>query len=81
MGSANTVRRALSAAGVPLVTLSPGVFAVEEHHLNRFLLNRQEEPAVVPPPKPRSRPRPKTAGQHNPAGTSGSKAKSHKRRQ
>jgi hypothetical protein len=76
MGSTNTIRRALSAAGVPLVTLSPGVFAVEEHDLTRFLENRQNEPAAVPLPKTRR----KTPGEYNPAAASGSRPKSRKRR-
>jgi len=77
MGSTNTIRRALNAAGVPLVTLSPGVFAVEEQDLDRFLESRHDAPAAPPRPKPRPRP----AGEQNPAGTSGSKPKSRKRRQ
>ncbi len=40
-GSTNTIRRALNAAGIRLVTLSPGTFAVEEEDLNRFLQNRK----------------------------------------
>lgn len=76
MGSTNTIRRALNAAGVPLVTLSPGIVAVEEHDLNRFLVSRQDEPAAVP----RSKTRPRTSGTDNPAGASGGKPKSHKRR-
>ena len=43
MGSVNSVRRALVAAGVPLVTISPGEMAVEEADLNRFLVERVEE--------------------------------------
>lgn len=76
VGSTNTIRRALVAAGVPLVTLSPGVFAVEEEDLNRFLKNRQNEPAPPPPPKPRPRP----SGEHGSAGASQSKPKSRGRR-
>lgn len=77
VGSTNTIRRALLAAGVPLVTLSPGVYAVEEDELNRFLAKRREEPAAPPPPKPRPQP----GTEQTPAGPSGSKPKSHKRRQ
>jgi hypothetical protein len=36
-GSTNTIRRALQAAGVPLVAESPGSYLVEEVDLNRFL--------------------------------------------
>lgn len=73
VGSANTIRRALVSAGVPLVTLSPGVFVVEEEDLNRFLRNRQEEPVAVP--------RPKSSGKVDPAGASGGKPKGSRRRQ
>ena len=55
MGSATTISRALRAAGVTLVTLSPGVFAVEEADLKRFLQLRQEAPPAAPP-KPRPKP-------------------------
>lgn len=75
-GSTNTIGRALRAAGVPLVTLSPGVWAVEEADLDRFLRNRQEETA----PQPRSVTRPKTAGTYSPPAGSGGKPKSRKRR-
>jgi hypothetical protein len=75
MGSTNSIRRALVAAGVPLVTLSPGVFAVEEADLNRFLGNRQDQPAAAPPVA-----RPKPTGTPNPAGGSGGKPKGNKRR-
>jgi len=71
VGSANTIRRALVAAGVPLVTLSPGVFMVEESDLERFLRDRQELPAA-----PRPVTRPKSAGTPDPAG----KPKGSKRR-
>jgi len=77
MGSTNTVRRALITAGVPLVTLSPGVFAVEEADLNRFLQRRQDEPAAPPRPKPRPRP----ADQHGSAGAPAIRPGSRKRRQ
>ncbi len=77
MGSTNTIRRALIAAGVPLVTLSPGVFAVEEEDLNRFLESRRNPPAPQPPP----RARPQPTGEPNPEGASGSKARNRKRRQ
>jgi hypothetical protein len=76
MGSTNTIRRALNAAGVPLVTISPGVLAVEEQDLNRFLSNRQEEPEAVSPKKAR----PKPYAPPSPAGASGTKPKSNKRR-
>lgn len=36
-GSTNAIRRALRAAGVPLVVESPGNYLVEEGDLNRFL--------------------------------------------
>ena len=75
VGSTNTIRRALTAAGIPLVTLSPGVYAVEEADLNRFLENRQNEPPAPPPAKPRPRP----VGEHG-AGGSGSKPRVDKRR-
>lgn len=76
-GSTNTIRRALLAAGVPLVTSAPGVWAVEEADLERFLRNRQEQPAAPPLPKPQ----PKGAeGQGTPAPTTG-RSKSNKRRQ
>lgn len=39
-GSTNTIRRALVAAGIELVVLSPGEYAVEEDDLNLFLQNR-----------------------------------------
>lgn len=55
-GSTNTIRRALMAAGIPLVTLSPGVWAVEEADLERFLQSQQERPSAPPPPKPRPNP-------------------------
>jgi hypothetical protein len=54
MGSTKAIARALREAGVPLVTLSPGEFAVDETHLARFLQKRETEPA--PPPKPRPKP-------------------------
>lgn len=76
MGSTNTTCRALRAAGVPLVTLSPGVFAVEEEDLNRFLRNRQEE-ALAPPPVPR----PAAPKKYSPPVTSEGKPKRAKRRQ
>lgn len=56
VGSTNTIRRALVAAGVPLVTLAPGEFAVEEEDLNRFLATRREAPVGEPPPKARPKP-------------------------
>lgn len=74
MGSANTIRRALHAAGVPLVTLSPGVFAVEEADLNRFLQNRSE----APPPPPS---RPRIAGNPTAPEAPGARPKNRKRRQ
>ena len=52
MGSVNSIRRALVAAGIPLVTMSPGEMAVDEADLNRFLVERLESapaPAVVEP--------------------------------
>jgi len=70
MGSSNTIRRALNAAGVPLVTLSPGTFAVEEADLNRFLENQSDQQAT----------RLKTSAKPNPAGASGGKPKVQKRR-
>jgi hypothetical protein len=75
LGSTKAIRSALTAAGIPLVTLSPGQFAVEEHDLNRFLTNRQTG-AAAPPPKPR----PEPTNPQNRAGTSGSRPKSNKRR-
>lgn len=76
-GSTNTIRRALNAAGIPLVTLSPGVWAVEEADLNRFLSSQPEKPARALAAESR----PKPADQHGPAGTSASKPGSRKRRQ
>lgn len=73
VGSSNTIRRALIAAGISLVTLSPGEFAVEEADLRRFLENRDAAPKPVPQPKP-----PRTP---HPDATSGSKPKSPGRRQ
>src|SRR5438128_239166 len=58
MGSSNTISRALRAAGVPLVTVSPGVFAVEEQDLERFLRSRQEDPPPAAAPKRPRRPSP-----------------------
>jgi hypothetical protein len=75
MGSSNTIRRALVAAGVKLVTLSPGAFAVEEEDLSRFLENRPDPRAAVPPA------RPKPAGTPHPAAAPGGKPKIQKRRQ
>ncbi|MFN3649751.1 MAG: hypothetical protein ACK47B_09220 [Armatimonadota bacterium] len=75
VGSANTIRRALLQAGVPLVTLSPGVFAVEEADLNRFLQQQQDEP-----PTPRPKPRPRPSNQHG-AESSAARADKRKRRQ
>jgi hypothetical protein len=71
-GSTNTLRRALLAAGVPLVTLSPGTWAVEEQDLNRFLETREHQLPAPPPKKPWT-PTP-------PASTAG-KTKTRKRRQ
>ena len=76
MGSTSAIRRALRAAGVPLVTLTPGVFAVEEEDLNRFLRSRADEPAAVPRPVAR----PQTPRTPKPIGASGGKPKSRKRR-
>ena len=54
VGSANTITRALRAAGVTLVPLPTGGFGVEEQDLDRFLRTREEEPAPAPrPPRPR----------------------------
>lgn len=75
-GSTNTLRRALTAAGIPLVTLSSGVWAVEEADLDRFLNSPQEKPA-----RASAEARPKSAGQPGPAGTTISKSGSRKRRQ
>lgn len=61
MGSVTAILRALRAAGIPLVSLSPGEWAVEEADLERFLRNREEAPADAPKPKPAWRPL--TAGQ------------------
>jgi hypothetical protein len=77
MGSTNTIARALRAAGVPLATLSPGVFAVEEEDLNRFLRNREEEKLAPPPPVTR----PKPSGTYSPPITSEGRPKRPKRRQ
>jgi ribosomal protein L12E/L44/L45/RPP1/RPP2 len=74
VGSTNTIRRALNAAGVPLVTLSPGVLAVEEQDLDRFLRNRHDEPVNAPPPKARPK------APVNPAEATGRKPKTNKRR-
>jgi hypothetical protein len=76
-GSTNTIRRALIAAGIPLVTSAPGVWAVEEADLERFLESRQERPAAPPPPKPRPHP----AASPIPAEVTAKKAKAQKRRQ
>lgn len=75
MGSTKAISRALRAAGVPLVTLSPGVFAVEEEGLDRFLRNQQDEPAATP-----STPRPKTPTKYHPISGSAGKPKKNKRR-
>lgn len=56
MGSVTAITRALRAAGIPLVSLSPGVWAVEEADLDRFLRNREDAPAEPPRPKPAWRP-------------------------
>lgn len=77
MGSVTAVRRALVAAGVPLVTLSPGEFAVEEADLSRFLERRHEEPAPAPPPKRR----PKPADGLDPPSPPAYKVRSRRRRQ
>lgn len=58
-GSANTIRRALLAAGVQLAVLSPGEYAVEEEDLSRFLANRAAEPPADPPKKPARQKTPK----------------------
>ena len=58
LGSTKAIRRALTTAGVPMVTLSPGEFAVEEADLNRFLTSQQAQPAEAPRPKPRPAPGP-----------------------
>jgi hypothetical protein len=42
-GSTNTIRRALQAAGIPLVTLAPGSYAVEEEDLERYLRERHAQ--------------------------------------
>jgi hypothetical protein len=47
MGSLNAARRALRAAGIPIVTISPGEYAVEEADLERFLQSPRSE-ALVP---------------------------------
>lgn len=73
VGSSNTIRRALNAAGVPLVMLSPGEFLVEEADLNRFLANRDANPPPIARPKP--------PVIHPPGVASAPKAKSSKRRQ
>jgi hypothetical protein len=44
MGSVTAIRRALVAAGAPLVTLSPGVVAVDESDLDGFLAARNSAP-------------------------------------
>ncbi|MCC2670145.1 MAG: hypothetical protein K0Q72_2616 [Armatimonadetes bacterium] len=75
VGSSNTIRRALVAAGVPLVTLSPGTFAVEEDDLNRFLQTRHEQPSAAPP-----KVRPQPAGEYQPIEATGAKPKKQKRR-
>lgn len=56
VGSINTIRRALLAAGVQVVTVSPGAYAVEEADLNRFLQRRENESPAPPPRKPRRLP-------------------------
>ncbi len=76
-GSTNTLRRALNAAGVPLVFLSPGVFAVEEADLARFIQHRQDEPPAAPKPKPRPMP----ADQHGQGQPAAGRPGSRKRRQ
>ena len=49
-GSTNTIRRALGAAGIPLVEIAPGNYAVEEDDLNRFLQAREPEAPTRPKP-------------------------------
>ena len=60
MGSVTAIRRALAAAGVPLVAVSPGVMGVEEADLNRFLAERLDAapsgPAAEPPSTPKVHP-------------------------
>jgi hypothetical protein len=46
-GSTNTIRRALNAAGIPLVAISPGNFGVEEEDLNSFLQKREDDKALA----------------------------------
>lgn len=77
VGSTNTIRRALQAAGIPLVTLSPGAYAVEEADLDRFLQERKEAKAAgVPDAAAKAPKKPKPAG-----GAPSSKAlKKNKRR-
>lgn len=58
MGSVNTISKALRAAGVTLVPLPTGGFAVEEQDLDRFLRTREEAPPPVPRPKRPHRPIP-----------------------
>lgn len=76
MGSTTAISRALRAAGVPLTALSPGVFAVEEEDLNRFLRARQEDPGAMQPPAAR----PKRSGKPHVPEASGPKPKPRKRR-
>ncbi len=77
LGSITAIGRALRAAGVPLVALSPGVFAVDEADLKRFLQTRPDK--AVAPPRPEDRPAP--SAKQNPSVVSTGKPKSNKRRQ
>jgi hypothetical protein len=47
-GSANTIRRALQAAGVPLIAESPGNFLVDEEDLVRFLAENPDWKSARP---------------------------------
>ena len=58
-GSVNTIRRALQAAGVPLVVLSPGVYAIEEEDLSRFLASRGVDRPAETPKRPARQKSPK----------------------
>jgi hypothetical protein len=75
-GSTKTLGQALRAAGVPLVTLSPGTFAVEEADLERFLRNREEARVTGAAPEVKA----KRAAPSPPAGSPTARSKSHKRR-
>ena len=48
MGSVTTARKALQAAGIPIVTISPGEYGVEEADLEGFLASPPPSPVAAP---------------------------------